>query len=265
MTEARAVALALVALLGAFAAAAPATAAGVADPVEDAGVAVQAGPAANDTGMGGQVSSFMHAAAGGTAEDVQSGLWNAAYRNATNRSAVVEQRTADVDARLAALAAEKRTLVEARQNGTITQTEYRARMSAVVGRMAALNRSIDETERQARATGANVSKVHQLRDRTRNMSGPEVADVARSMAGGPPAGSPGGPPSVGPGDGGPPNGTGPPDDGQGGPPDNGSDRGQGGGDKGGGDKGGGNPGGGNPGGDNPGGGNDALASPSRLA
>lgn len=197
MREARAVVLTLLVLLGALAVAAPATAGG---PTATPGPAAVDAPAGNETAMGDQVSSFMHASSGGTSEEVQSGMWNAAYENAPNRSAVVEERTRDIGSRLDAVEAEKRELVDARENGTIGEAEYRARMSSVVGRMAALNRSIDETERQSRASGVDVSNVERLRTQASNVTGPEVAEVAQSMAGGPPD------------DTGPPNDTGPPDD-----------------------------------------------------
>lgn len=185
MRGVRAVALALVAILGVVAVAAPAPVASTGG-APGAAPGAAATPTANNSTMGGSVSSFMHASSGETSEAVQDGMWNAAYEDAPDKRAVVEERTGDLEARLAALAAEKRALVEARRNGTISETEFRARMSAVVGRMAALNRSIDETERQARASGANVTAVEELRTRVTELSGPEIAAIARTLAGGPP-------------------------------------------------------------------------------
>lgn len=199
MREVRAVALSLLVLLGALAVAAPGEAAGSGGPPGVAGEpATVEEPAANDTAMGDKVSSFMHASSGGTDEEVRSGMWNAAYESASNRSAVVDDRTRDIESRLDRLEAEKRELVAARENGTIGEAAYRARMSAVVSRMAALNRSIDETERQARASGVDGAKVDRLRERASNMSGPAVAETARTMAGGPPTDVPGAPADRGP-------------------------------------------------------------------
>lgn len=210
MSEVRAVALSLLALLGAIVIVAPASLAvpaqspaGTTGPQAATSVGHQT---ANNTSMGGQVSSFMHSSGGQASEAVESGMWNAAYANASNKSAVVDSRAADIESRLADLETDKQQLIEARQDGEITRAEYRARMSAIVGRLAELNRSIDETERQARESGANVTHVEQLRNEASNMTGPEVAAVATSFAGGPPEGAPGGPAASGPPDhAGPPN------------------------------------------------------------
>lgn len=223
MSEARAVALSLLAILGVVALVAPAPVAAPASPSPGAGTgphpaAAAETPTGNNSTMGDQVSSFMQSTSGQADEEVEAGMWTAAYENASNRSRVVDRRAADVGARLTELEREKQRLIEAYRNGTIERAEYRARMSRLVGRMAALNRSIDETERQARASGANVSAVQRLRTQARNLSGPEVAAIARSFAGGPPADVPRGPPN---GTQGPPNGSqGPPDDRRDPPDDN---------------------------------------------
>ena len=234
MRDGRAIALALLALLGAVAVAAPASTAGSApgDPARSSGsvAAVKPTPTATATtetdaaSMGHQVSAFMQSSSGQTSEEVRSGMWSAAYANASNRTRVVERRVVDIRSRLDAVEDRKERLVAARRNGSIGEVEYRARMSALVGRMAALNRSIDETERQARAADGDVSTVRALRGRAANLSGPEVAAIAQSFAGGPPPGVPAGPNATRTpgGERGPPNGTGGPPDDSGGPPANGS-------------------------------------------
>lgn len=190
MSEARAVVLSLLVLLGAFAVVAPAP---LAMPAQSPS-APAAVPLANETSMGGQVSSFIHASSGQASEEVESGMWNAAFETASNKTAIVDSRAADIATRLAEVKEQKRQLTEAKENGSITRTEYESRMSAIVGRMAALNRSIDETERQARASGANLTRVERLRKEASNMAGPEVAAMAKSLAGGPPEGVPAGQP-----------------------------------------------------------------------
>lgn len=225
MREARAVALSLLAVLGAVAFVAPAPASSPGGDVGPPAAAAAETPTANNSTMGDQVSSFVQATSGQADEEVEAGMWSAAYDNASNRSRIVHRRTADVGDRLAELQRQKQDLIAAYRNGSIDRTEYRARMSRLVGRLAALNRSIDETERQARATGANRTAVEHLRTQARNLSGPEVAAIARSFAGGPPADVARGPPNgtQGPPNGsqGPPNGTqGPPEDRRGPPEDN---------------------------------------------
>lgn len=159
-----------------------------------AGPADGTGPAAgvasaDNASTDAEVATFMQASAGRTGESIEAGMWNAAYESADDRAkgVVVERRTAAAERRLAQLRAEKRRLLEARANGSIDDGEFRARMGRVAGRLAALNRSLAETERQAEAVGADPGKVRQLRERARNLSGPEVATVARGMAGGGPA------------------------------------------------------------------------------
>lgn len=212
-----AVALATVALLGAVAIAVPTPVAGPApsgvsgSPAQQGVGAVQTGT--NNSSMGSDVSSFMQSTTGEAGEEIEAGMWNAAYDDAPNRTSVVERRTASIDARLQDLQRQKEQVERAYENGSISRVEYRARMSRIVGRMAGLNRSIDETAGQAHAVGADASAVERLREAARNLSGPEIAAIARSMAGGPPSGAPAGPNGMGP-----PNGTGPPDD-AGGPPE----------------------------------------------
>lgn len=211
-------ALTLLALAGAFAVAAPASVAGPVG-VTDA----TAAQADNGSSMGSNVSSFMQSTSGQADEEVESGMWNAAYENASNRSAVVQRRAGDISTRLADLQDRRERLEAAHENGSIGRAEYRARLGRLVGRMAALNRSIAETERQARATGVDTTRIEALRRQAGNASGPEMAAVARSMAGGPPTGGPASTNRSGPPDrAGPPNGTdgGPPD--RAGPP-NGTD------------------------------------------
>lgn len=211
MSEVRAVALSLLALAGAFAVAAPASVAGPSGMTD-----APAAQAEEGSGMGSDVSSFMQSTSGQTDEAVESGMWNAAYENASNRSAVVQRRVSDIDRRLSDLQDRRDRLQAARENGSIGQAAYRARMSRLVGRMAGLNRSIDETDRQAREAGVNRSRVERLRRQAGNASGQEMAAVARSMAGGPPSDGPANRNRTGRPNGterGPPNGTerGPPD------------------------------------------------------
>lgn len=220
--------LSLLVVVGVLAAAAPAS---VAESGSSGGFASGEAGQANATGFGDRTSAFMQSTSGGTVEEVESGMWNAAYENASDRSArsrVVERRADDIAARLDELRAQKQELIAAHRNGSISDAEYRARMSRLVGRLSGLNRSIAETEVQANATGANATRVQRLRTSASELSGPEVAEIARSIPGGnpgvgPPDDVPGqGPPGDDPGsagnESGPP-GDGGPGNGQGGPPD----------------------------------------------
>jgi len=165
----------------------------------------------------------------------------------TNESAagVLAEEVESLEDELAALDAEIRELEQAHENGSVGEGQYRARLAKLLAQQRALQRQINQTEYVAEALpaealeakGVNVTAIETLRSQASEMTGPEVAAVARSIAGknagkgmgGPPdeAGPPafvqnrtGGPPAdAGPGtetgppeDAGPDNETGPPED-----------------------------------------------------
>lgn len=204
MSEVRVIAISLLAVIGMLAIGPSASLAEPAQPHTDAVVV----PQTNETSMDGQVSSFMHASSGQADEAVESGMWNAAFENASNKSAVVDSRADAISNRLDELQEQKQQLIEARQNDAISDAEYQARMSDIVGRMAALNRSIDQTEHQARASGADLTDVEQLRSEASNTTGSELSNVAESFADGPPDDVSAKQDTAG----GPPDSTGPPND-----------------------------------------------------
>lgn len=236
MTARRAATLALFAVLGVAVAApaasvAPGTAgAPVAGSFEGAAAAnVQGvaasnvqGTAASNASLGTQMAAFVTAGVETAGESVEREMWQAAYERRDNRSAradLVDRRTATIEERIAAVEAEKRDLVRQRRRGEVEPVVFRARMSALAARLAALRRSINHTAPRAAAVGADPAAVRSLRERARNASGPELRQ-ARSLGGGPPDGTlpggpPGGPPGGGPGaetpgpDAGPPGGQGP--------------------------------------------------------
>jgi hypothetical protein len=166
------------------------------------------------------------------------------------KAAVVADTVDDVEARVDELEARKRVLEQRRANGTVTEGEYRAKMARVAAELATARRLANASRETAAGLpedalakrGVDVTAIETLRHRAGNLTGPEVASVARSIAGdsvgrsmsgtqkpadvgekgprGPPNGTDGGPPDD---RGGASTGTdgGPPDD-RGGPP-NGTD------------------------------------------
>jgi len=141
-----------------------------------------------------------------------------------NRTAgVVASEYERADDRLAELRDRKTALEAARENGSISEGEYRARMATVVAEISVVERLANRTASVAaglpaaalEARGVDAAAVQRLATDARNLTGPEVAAIARGIAGngvGAPAGTPAGE-------------RGPPADR--GPPGNDSDRGAG--------------------------------------
>lgn len=138
-----------------------------------------------------------------------------------SKAGVVADKFGDLEQRLAALAERKRALAEARENGSISEARYRAEVAALAARTAAVERQINQTEAATHdlprglleSKGVNATAIERLRNDSQHLAGPEVAAIARSVAGPPDgAGLAGsnvtrGPPTVPPGQAGGPSGT----------------------------------------------------------
>jgi hypothetical protein len=160
-------------------------------------------------------------------------------RSETNasRADVIARQVNRSQSRLDALRAERQRLAAARENGTITEDEYRVRATQLSARINAIRRLNDQTSAAAatvpaetlRRSGVDVTALRSLGAMAADVEGPEIAAVAREIAG-PPSGlgparneSSRGPPD----DAGPPderggNAAGPPEEREGnetGPPD----------------------------------------------
>jgi hypothetical protein len=131
--------------------------------------------------------------------------------NATSnesKAGVVAEEVRALRDRLAELREEKQELQEARQNDSITGDQYKARLAALNTRAQSVTRLTNRTESAARELpadvlrekGVNVTAIQALRGNASELAGPEVAAIARQIAG-PDAGK-----SLGRG----PNTTGPP-------------------------------------------------------
>lgn len=172
----------------------------------------------------------------------------AAARSNASRANVVAGQLENLQGRLAELRAEKADLQAARENGSISQGQYRARLAQLRAEQRSLQRLANDTDAVAgglpaetlRENGVNVSAIQTLRSNARNLTGPQVAEIARNISGRN-AGTGFGPDNAGPRDAvanrsngtgpgnasgtGPGNvpGSGPGEGSAGGPPDNASD------------------------------------------
>ncbi|MEF8850939.1 MAG: hypothetical protein V5A44_04390 [Haloarculaceae archaeon] len=219
-----------VAVAGVAAAAPVASSAGL-----TAGTAAQATPV-NDTDIapGERMAGVVGAEQAAVESEVAVRAFErrvAVANSSTAKAGVVESEVENLQARLDELADREAELRRARENGTLSTGQYRARLAKLYAEQRALQRLANRTERVARdlpeqalrEQGVNVTALRTLRSQARNLTGPGVAAVARDVAGesvSRPAGA--GPPDfVENRTGGPPDsGNGPPGESERGPPAN---------------------------------------------
>jgi hypothetical protein len=107
------------------------------------------------------------------------------------KAAILADRLQSVEQRLAALRDRKATLEAQRNAGEITDGKYRAKMAKVATQLKVLSRATNQTEQAAgnvpaaalEGRGVNATAIQTLRDRASELSGPEVAAIARDIAG----------------------------------------------------------------------------------
>lgn len=142
----------------------------------------------NDTSnssLGSEISSFMQTSVSQTKGTVDTGMWTAAFDNTENQSvqtALVEGQTAELQQELQRLRQRKRTLNRSRGVGEMSDLEYRAKMSALIGEIKALRSAVNTTAERAHRTGGNVTALRRLGQRTENVTGTRVHRVARGLS-----------------------------------------------------------------------------------
>lgn len=229
----------LVLLAVALAVAVPAVALGATPPAgTDAGpvstdpgpAAIDPGPAATDDGLsenktGVQMTAYMQSTAEEANATVETGLWMAGIERSPNPDNRIRDRAADLAARLERLRNRTESLNRTRENGSLPPVVYNARAAALDARVDGLQQAVEATAETADRYGVNVSKLDTLRAEASNLSGPEVAAIARNLTThGPPAwagNETAGPPSDGANRTGPPENPGQSDD-RGGPGNSGN-------------------------------------------
>lgn len=114
--------------------------------------------------------------------------------NATSadaRAKVVAARLERSRQRLAALEGRKERLQRARERGEISDGAFQARAAALAAQSAAVERAAEQSDAAAdelpatvlRANGVNVTAISTLRTDASELTGPEVAAVARTITG----------------------------------------------------------------------------------
>lgn len=139
--------------------------------------------------FGEQVSSFMQTSAAEANGSVENGMWVAAFaRGNASQSAMVNQRTAALENRLSALQAQRADLLNDSDDNLSDDNlsvAERARTARLIARANALQNAINSTEQAAVEAGVDRSRLETLRTEARNLTGPEVAELARGLAGAP--------------------------------------------------------------------------------
>lgn len=107
------------------------------------------------------------------------------------RAAVVADQLNRTSERLTALEDRRDRLQEARDNGSMSESEYRSRVATLYTESKNAERLANQTNETAsalpadtlEANGVNVDAIRALQDRSKNLTGPETAEIARSIAG----------------------------------------------------------------------------------
>lgn len=126
--------------------------------------------------------------------DVESrayGIQVAQAKTNDSKADVVAERLNATEKRLEELEDRKEELDEARANGSMSEGTYRAKVAAVHARTQSVERLANQTNETAQGLpadlleqkGINATAIQTLKDRASELSGPETAAVARTIAG----------------------------------------------------------------------------------
>lgn len=110
--------------------------------------------------------------------------------NATKARQIADKLN-ETEGRLAELDERKTQLQEQRENGTITEGQYRARMAKLATETETAKQQLNQSNATAarlpaetlEANGVNASAIRTLMNNASEMSGDEVSEIARSIAG----------------------------------------------------------------------------------
>jgi hypothetical protein len=131
----------------------------------------------------------------------------AAAETNDSAAAVVDERLDRIQTRLDRLEARNASITDSYENGSLTHGAYAARAAAIEAERASLQRQLNATrtavdrlpEDALAANGVDAARIDELRTRASELTGQEVRDLARSIAG-PNVGNGVGPDDRGPGE-----------------------------------------------------------------
>jgi len=148
------------------------------------------------------VGTMMQASAADTSNAIETELFETAYErtDTENKATLVSDRAAELEEKVATLEAEREQLNANREQ--LSQGAYQSQLSRLTVQLAALERSIERTERRAAEVGVAEDRLVDLqrdvaavRQNTAKQARPGVAAVAQGIASNAPSDVPTGPPS----------------------------------------------------------------------
>lgn len=127
----------------------------------------------------------------GDVEERTYGIQVAQANSNEARADVVGERLTAIEQRLGELERQTQDLDQARENGSMSEGEYRAKIAGVHARTQTVDRLANQSNETAQGLpadllserGIDANNIKTLRDRANQLSGPEVAEIARSIAG----------------------------------------------------------------------------------
>lgn len=154
---------------------------------------------ASNASLGASISGFMQASAADTEGEVEDEMFSARFDNASEqrRADLVENRAGTLEQRLDRLREQRAELLN-ETAGEHPSVADRAKAARLTARIHALQESIDTTSEAADRAGVDVELLDELRRNAAELTGQEVAELARGLAGterGRPGGLVGGPAS----------------------------------------------------------------------
>lgn len=172
----------------------PAAASAATTPLPTSSTALQTDANATDVSPGQRLAGVVGAGQAEFEGEVTSRAYGLQYAGASSNASkaqVVQERLTDARERLQTLEQRKAALNEARANGSMSEGEYRARMTALAARGQQLEQLVNASEVRARglpedvlaSKGINVTAIRTLQAQAANLTGNEVAEIARSVAG----------------------------------------------------------------------------------
>ncbi len=145
----------------------------------------------DDPALSDEVSTFMQANTANAAQNVDDGMFDAAYEaaDAEERERLIDQRTANHEMALESLSNESAALENGA--GNFDDAEYEARKSRLAADLGATDSSMNVTAQRATAENVDAETIQELRAEAADLAGPDVAERAQQMQGiDPPQGPP---------------------------------------------------------------------------